>query len=312
MAETLAAPPVVYALALVPAVLWGISPVLSKRGLAAGGSSLQAALTVVTVDTTLLLGGLALLHDGNAFSGLSAGTVGVFLLAGGAGTALGRLAAFAGIDRVGASVNRAGVSARPLFATALAVVFLGESVSTVTAVGILLLVGGLATLALSKGGDTEGWEPYELAFPVVAAIPFGAGNVLRRFGLTNSGVSTLEAVALNEMAALIVLFGYALARGRLAGLREAPRASWGYFAGSGVVTAVALVSLFTALRHPAGVVAVVDPLAATSPLFTPAFAYLLLGDVERVTRGVVAGAALIVLGVALVTSGAALFSAVGL
>ncbi|MFW5939155.1 MAG: EamA family transporter [Halolamina sp.] len=306
MADALAAPPVVYALALVPALLWGFSPVLSKRGMAAGGTSLQASLTVVVVDTALYLVALSVLHGGDAFAGLTMETLGVFLLAGILGTALGRLATFAGVDRVGASVNSAGVSARPLFATVLAVFFLGEPASLTTAAGVVVLVIGLATLALAKGGDIGGWESYELLFPVAAAICFGIGNVLRRYGLTSSSVSSLEAVALNELAALVVLFGYAVARGRLGEIRAAPGETWRYFAASGTITAVALLSLFAAFSHPAGTVAVVDPLAATAPLFTTVFAYVLLGDLELVTRGVVAGAALVVLGVALVTAGPAL------
>ncbi|WP_435117998.1 EamA family transporter [Halolamina sp. C58] len=306
MADALAAPPVVYALALVPALLWGFSPVLSKRGMAAGGTSLQASLVVVIVDSGLYLLALAALRGGSAFAGLSAETIGVFVVAGVFGTALGRLATFAGVDRVGASVNSAGVSARPLFATLLAVGFLGEPAALTTAVGVVVLVVGLAALALGKGGDIGGWESYELLFPVGAAICFAIGNVLRRYGLTSSGVSSLEAVAINELAALAVLAGYAAARGRLGEFRDAPRETWAYFAGSGTITAFALLSLFAALGHPQGTVAIVDPLAATAPLFTTAFAYFLLGDLERVTRGVVVGAALIVLGVALVTAGPAL------
>jgi DME family drug/metabolite transporter len=306
MADALAAPPVVYALALVPALLWGFSPVLSKRGMAAGGTSLQASLAVVIVDSALYVAALAVLRGGDAFAGLTTETLGVFLLAGVFGTALGRLATFAGVDRVGASVNSAGVSARPLFATLLAVGFLGEPAALTTAVGVVILVVGLAALALAKGGDISGWEPYELLFPIGAAVCFAVGNVLRRYGLTSSSVTSLEAVALNELAALAVLAGYAVARGRLGDLRGAPRETWKYFAGSGTITAVALLSLFAALGHPQGTVAIVDPLAATAPLFTTVFAYFLLDDLERVTRGVVGGAALIVLGVALVTAGPAL------
>ncbi|MFB6220952.1 MAG: EamA family transporter [Halolamina sp.] len=311
MADALAAPPVVYALALVPAALWGFSPVLSKRGMAAGGTSLQASLVVVLVDSSLYLVALAVLR-GAPFAGLTAETFAVFLLAGVFGTALGRLATFAGVDRVGASVNSAGISARPLFATILAVLFLGEAAALSTAVGVVVLVIGLGVLALAKGGDISGWEPYELLFPVGGAAFFAVGNVLRRYGLTSSSVTSLEAVALNELAALVVLFGYAVARGRVGEVWNAPKETWGYFAGSGTITAVALLSLFAAFRHPEGTVAVVDPLAATAPLFTTVFAYFLLGDLERVTRGVVVGAALVVLGVALVTSGPALLATLGL
>lgn len=290
--------PVVYGLALLPAVLWGFSPILSKRGMAGGGSSLQASMTVVTVDSAVYWSALLVIGGRDPFAGLGPWTLGIFLGAGVIGTALGRLATFTGVHRVGASINSAGISARPLFATLLALVWLGEPVGPITAVGVVVLVVGLVVLALSKGGDLGGWRPRDLLFPLAAAATFGIGNVIRRFGLTTTETTVLQAVALNEVGAFVGLFGYALVAGRGDVLR-APRETYQYFAGSGLLTAVALLSLFAALAR--GRVAVVDPLAGTAPLFTTLFAALLLGDLERVTKGVVLGAALIVVGAALIT-----------
>lgn len=310
------APLEVYTLALVPALLWGFGPIFSKRGMSAGGGPLQAALVVVAVDSALYWLGLVALYvfdlvpsltPGRAagaglFPGLTPSTLALFVVAGFVGTALGRIAVFAGVDRVGASVNSAAISTRPLFATVLAVLFLGEALSLLTASGVLVLVGGLVVLALAKGGDIEGWEPRDLLFPVSAAGFFAVGNVLRRYGFETTATTPLEAVALNETAALVVLGGYALARSRVDIFRM-PRRTYAYFAASGTLTAVALVSLFAAFRHPAGRVVIVDPIAATAPLFTAVFAYVLLEDLERVTRGVVAGAVLVVVGAVLVTIG---------
>ena len=293
------APLDVLALALVPAVLWGASPIVSKRGMAAGGSSLQASLVVVVVDSTLYWLALFALHGANPLAGLSPSTLGLFAFAGLVGTSLGRLATFTGVDRVGASVNSAGVSTRPLFATALAAVWLGESVTTATVVGVLVLVGGLVVLALAKGGDVSRWEPRDLLFPVAAACAFAVGNVVRRFGLTTTDASTLQAVTVNETAALVGLVGYALAKNRRDVL-AAPKRTYGFFALSGTLTAFALLSLFEALDR--GSVALVDPLAGTAPLFTTVFAAAFLRDLERVTRGVVAGAALVVVGAGVITA----------
>lgn len=293
------APPVVYALALVPALLWGFSPVLSKRGMAAGGTPVQAAVTVVVVDTALYF--VALTATGRGpISGLAPRTVALFLGAGVVGTALGRLAVFAGIDRLGASVNSAAISARPLFAAAFAAGLLGERVSALTGAGVVVLAAGLVWLTRARGGDLRGWTPRDLAFPLAAAALFALGNVVRRYGLRATDATALQAVALNEMAALGTLGAYALvaARDETFG---APRRSYALFAASGTLTAVALLALFAAFARPGGRVAIVDPLAATAPLFTAAFAYFLLGDLERVTTGVVGGAALIVVGAALIT-----------
>lgn len=290
-----------YALAMVPAVLWGFSPVFSKRGMAAGGTALQASLVVVIVDAFVYWLAVALLQGTTAFTNLSVSTIAVFLFAGLVGTALGRLASFAGIHRVGASVNSAGISVRPLFATVLAFVWLGEAVDSVTVLGILVLVGGLVVLALAKGGDIAGWEPVDLLFPLAGATAFAVGNVVRRYGLTTTPATALEAVTLNETAAMVGLVGYAIAYGRRDVL-SAPRRTYAFFVGSGLLTAVALLALFMALGHEGGSIAIVDPLAGTAPLFTTVFAYFLLDDLERVTKGVVTGAALIVVGAALVTA----------
>jgi len=288
----------VVALALLPAVLWGLSPILSKRGMAGGGSSLQASLTVVAVDGTLYLGALFALQGFDVATSVTAGASALFLGAGVVGTALGRLAVFVGVDRVGASVNSAVISTRPLFAGLLAVLVLGEGVTAATVGGIVVLVGGLVVLALSRGGDLSGWRTRDLLFPLAAAVAFGTGNVARKFGLdTFPAVTLLEAVALNELGALLTLATYGIVADRRDVFR-APRRTYAYFAGSGTLTAVALLSLFAALRL--GRVVVVDPLAATAPLFTALFAAVLLRDLERVTPRLVVGVVLIVVGVGLV------------
>lgn len=290
----------VYLFALLPAVLWGFTPILSKRGMAGGGSSLQASLVVVTVDTSLYVIVLLATRGTAVFVDLPMEAIALFVAAGVVGTALGRLAIFTGIDRVGAAVNTAAVSIRPLFATLLAFVVLGEGVGPTVALGILVIVAGLLVLTISEGGDITGWATKDLVFPLAAALFFAIGNVARRFGLvTFPDVRLLEAVALNEFGSMVALAGFAIVAGRRDVLRAPPR-TYAYFSGSGTLTAVALLSLFAALQ--AGKVAIVDPLSATAPLFATIFAAVLLRDVERVTRGVVAGATLIAVGVVVITA----------
>ncbi|MFB6132752.1 MAG: EamA family transporter [Halanaeroarchaeum sp.] len=297
--ETMTAP-VVYLFALAPAVIWGFTPILSKRGMAGGGSSLQASLVAVSVDTGLYLIAIVAIQDTSVFVDLPLVAVGLFLGAGVVGTALGRLAIFTGIDRVGAAVNTAAVSIRPLFATTLAVFLLGETVGVNTAVGIVVIVAGLGTLAVSKGGDLAGWSTTDLIFPVAAATFFAIGNVARRFGLvTFQDLTLLEAVAINEFGGFLALGTFAIVAGRRDVL-TAPSRTYAYFAGSGTLTAVALLSLFAALQQ--GKVAIVDPLAATAPVFATFFSAVLLRDLEQVTRRVVAGAVLVAVGVAIITA----------
>ena len=289
------------AVALGAAALWAVSMILLKHGLAAGGTILQGSVVVAGVDALIYwatIGALAV--GGTSFSGFSLGVIPLFIASGVVGTALGRLLSFDGIDRVGASVNSAAISTRPLFATLLALVILGEVISVKIAVGIVVLVIGLIVLARSKGGDLRGWEPHELAFPVLAAVLFAGSDVIRRFGLTETPVSPLEAVAFHETAGWIALLALVAWRYDLG--RPSNRAL-GIFAASGVFNAVSLLLYFQAFAMPGGSVAVVTALVGTAPLFVTAFGAVLLADLERITRGVAVSAVLVVTGAALITLG---------
>lgn len=299
----LSAPPVVYALALAPALLWGFGPIVDKRAMSAGGTAIQASIVVLAVDVVLFalgLGVLSLLGRTVPLVDLPLWVVGLFVVGGLTGTALGRLSTFVGVEKVGASVNTAVINTRPLFASVFAITLLGEAATLLTGAGIVVLVAGLVALTLGKGGDLRGWAPRHLAYPLLAAATFGIGNVIRRYGLTATETTVLEALFINELTALVVLTGYALARRREATF-HAPRRTYALFSISGVVTALALGSLFAALAHPAGRVVIVDPLAGLAPLFTTVFSYFLLRDLERVTPAIVGGTALVVLGVTMVT-----------
>jgi uncharacterized membrane protein len=286
----------VYFFALLPALLWGINPIFNKKGIVRGGTPLQGALVVVSVGVGCYLLGLTLLGDIFGMASLSLSGVFIFLLSGVVGAGAW-LASFIGVDRVGASISTAGFNTHPLFATAVALVFLGEQLSTQTVLGIVILVGGLTLVGVSKGGDRSGWELYELVFPLSASAAYALSNVVRRYGLTRTDITTLEAITINASATLVVLLIYAaVTRDRKI---VPPPASRRAFALSGLLSAGALFFLFEAFDR--GSVAVVSALSGLSPAFATIVAAVLLADVERVTRGVVAGAALVVCGTTLIT-----------
>ena len=284
------------------ALFLGAGPAVSKRGLAMGGTWMQAVLLVLLTRTGLFWVALVALSGTDPFVGLSPAVAGVFVLGGVLASGLGRIAFAIGIDRIGSSLSNAFTNTRPLFAVLLAVAWLGETVTAGMTAGVLVLVFGLVVLSLSRGGDVSGWERTDLVFPLAAALVFAAGNVVRRFGFTISPVTSLQAITVGETAALLSMIGFAAATGRL-GVEGAPRRAFGYFAVNGVTAAVGLFAMFAALR--AGPVSVVDPVTATAPLVTTAVAAVVLRDVERITSRLVVGVALVVAGVALLTATAA-------
>lgn len=296
--STLAAPEV-YGFALLTAVLWGLTGVVMKLGLERGGTSMLATVIVVVVSFSLFLAASTIAYGvGDFYRGVPPAAIGLFVLAGVIGGAFGRLASFVGVDRVGASVNTAVLNARPVFAVALAVVFLHEPLTGQLALGVIVITAGVVVLSLSRGGDIGGWRIRDLVFPGVGALAYAVGNVLRRAGFLTADVNPVSAIVLNEAGGLIVI-GAFVTYSRGSELFVASRRTYGYFVLGGLASGGGLLSLFYALRL--GPVVVVDPLAATPPLFAILFTYLLLGGIERITRRLILGATLVVVGIALVT-----------
>lgn len=296
--STLAAPEV-YAFALLTAVLWGLTGVVMKLGLERDGTSMLATVVVVVVSFSLFLAASTIAYGvGDFYREIPPAAIGLFLLAGVIGGAFGRLASFVGVDRVGASVNTAVLNSRPVFAVVLAVVFLHEPLTGQLALGVVVITAGVVVLSLSRGGDIRGWRVRDLAFPGLGALAYAVGNILRRAGFLTAEVNPVSAIVLNEFGGLLVIGAY-LAHRRGAELFVASRRTYGYFVLGGLASGGGLLSLFYALSL--GPVVVVDPLAATPPLFAILFSYLLLGGIERITRRLIAGAMLVVIGIALVT-----------
>jgi len=289
----------VIALALLSAAAWGASSPLSKAGLERGGTPFQVAMTVVVVSVVTYWA--ALFATGTTLLLRPLWVVGLFAVTGLLATAVARVVLYAGVQRVGASVNSAVVNTRPVWSMTLAVLLLGEAVTAQNVLGIVVVVLGLVVLAFSKGGDISGWELRDLSFPLLGAIIFAVGNVARRFGLSATGMHPLEAVAINETAGLLgLLFVVVVWRGN--DVREflhAPRDAYAYFVGCGLVSSVALFTLFAALSR--GRVVLVDPLSSPTSLFAILFTFLFLREVERVTWRLLVGAVLVVLGVVLIT-----------
>lgn len=289
----------VIVLSVLTAAGWGASDPLSKTGMDKGGTPFQVSLTVVFVSTVLYWGVL-LARDSAVFSH-PRWVLGLFLATGLAATAVARVLSYTGVQRVGASVSSATVNTRPVWAMLFAVLFLGEAVTPQSVVGIGLVAGGLVTVALSKGGDVSGWDRRALLFPLAAALTFAGGNVARRFAFTVTDISALEGVAINEAAGLFGLLVYLLIRrGRdIDEFLVAPREAYAYFVACGLLSALSLFTLFEALDR--GRVSLVDPLSSPTSLFAILFTFIFLREVEQVTRKLVAGAVLVVIGVVLIT-----------
>ena len=284
-------PSTAQALALVAAVLSAAATIFIRQGLR--DSDPYAGFWVNVVVGTVGFWAAALI-TGEARH-LSGAGLALFALAGLVGTVGGRLLRFFAIEKVGASVAAALINLYPLISSLLAVVLLGEHVTTALLVGTLVIT--LGTVLLSASGKTSGFRPRHLTLPLLSATCFGVVAILRKLGLAHMGATMGAAV--NTTTALVAFATFAIASGQPEALRCRGR-SLGYFVAAGVGENVAVFLNIVALG--VGAVSVVAPLYATAPLFVLLLAPLLLRRVERLSARVVVGTVLIVAGVCAITA----------
>lgn len=302
-------------LGLTVALMWGLVPVITKRGYTYGGTSAVAISIIVVSGVVIMWGSLLFVY---ALQFISPGEIPAlldispiallaFFVGGLVGTALGRIAMYAGVDRVGANITSGVIATNSLPALVLGYLFLQEVITSIRLVGIGMIIMGLVVLSLSKGGDVRGWTLRDLTAPLVAAIAFGTGHVLRRFGLTYGltkhgnplEVATpLQAAAVNELAATIGILAFTVGYKRVhRDLRDISQKAYLYFIAAGIVSAIGLYVEFRLLVHEKA--AIVTALVATQAVFATIFSYSLLGDIERITKKMIVAVGIVVIGLTL-------------
>ena len=293
------------ALAVGAALCLGGGTVIMKHGLRTGSRDLfvfvslavQAVLfSTLAVATGLTFGGKWL-------------AVAAFVASGLIGSILARYLSTLAVDLVGVALAYPVRSTAPLFSAVVAVLVLDERVTALLALGTVVVVGGVAILsyeAYSDGGgdaNTTGrtlgtrGQLLSLTPALLSAALFGLTPTLRKFGL-EAGVSVTDGLALTFTSAFLVFGSYFLVTSadELRSRRALREARW--FVLTGLLWSIATGAYFTALNLADTVVVV--PLFYTSPLFAIGLSWLFLRDLEVVDAGVVAGAACVTVGSAIV------------
>ena len=147
----------------------------------------------------------------------------------------------------------------------------------------------------ASGEKTErSMRGYVFAFG--AAMSYAASQVLARHGVTDFHaplVGTTIALAFGTLGFIAIAmrdFGTRVLDFRRGAL---------FFIAAGCFSSMGVASIFSAVERAD--VVVVSPISSTYPLFTIAFAALLLGDLERLSPRIILGAALVVTGVVIIS-----------
>lgn len=245
---------------------------------------------------------LALIFASSDIRALSALALLLFLGHGALTFLGGRAQNLVSINLIGASRSSPFVGSGALFAAIFAIIFFGERLHPLVALGTVAVVGGLV-VSSSDGLFGTGWHLNRRSLlgyltGLGAAASYGGSNLVAK-GLSQEFGSPLVVAAFGTFFGMLLLWPLA-GRGALAGLKTA-RTGLGFVALSGLASSLGVITLYFALLLSD--VVIVAPIASISPLVTLLMAHLFLEKLERVTRWVLVGTILAVSGVVLVIIG---------
>jgi drug/metabolite transporter (DMT)-like permease len=278
-------------LALLAAACFGGALIVVHFGLRHVPSHAAARMSLTTACLLFLLLAPALLD----LSAWHAGAAAIFALVGLFYPAAVTVLTYQSNRLIGPTLTGTISSTTPIFATALAVAFLGERLTPAIAAGGCVVVAALVTIAWRPGTPLSlGWR---IALPLCSAALRALAQALSKFGLA-LWPSPYAATLLGYTVSAAAIWSVPHGSERPPGGRL--RRAFPWFAAAGVLNGSGLLLLNYALQT--GRVSIVAPLAALYPLFTMLFSAVFIRT-EVLTRRVIGGALLAVTGVVLLVSG---------
>ena len=275
-------------LALVSAFLFGAMTIALRVALRDASAEVGAFVTVlaafVVVAAWAVLGSASFEARGLAVFALTG------LLAPGGSQLLFTLA----VRDAGASRTSVVVGVAPLFAVLIALTVLSEALRLGLVLGALLIVGGGTMLASERVRPAQ-FLGVGLVLAAASALLIATRDNVVRAISDDLDVDASAGAAAALLAGAIAMLAYAAVRqpAELRALR-----SWRPFVPVGILFGVSYVLLYEAYFR--GPVTVVSPLVATEALWGVGLSALLLRRHELVGPRLFAGAALVVLGGALI------------
>jgi drug/metabolite transporter (DMT)-like permease len=198
--------------------------------------------------------------------------------------------AFEATKRMGATVSATIAATAPLFASAGAVLALGEHLTIALLTGTLGTVVGVMVLSWKRQGPTN-WALSALLLPIGAAAIRGTNHMVGKFGLEmlpSPYFASLVSFTVSFTGAILI---YRYRLGTLPLKLHRQGLKWSGL--SGLSIAMGVLCMYTALHT--GLVIVASPIISAYPFFT--FLISLIFRQEALSFRVLAGVVLVVGGV---------------
>jgi len=198
--------------------------------------------------------------------------------------------AFEAAKRMGPTISATISATAPLFATAGAVLVLGEHITIVFLMGIIGTVAGIMVLSWRQQGRRD-WALWALILPIGAAVIRAVNHNLGKFGLEmlpSPYFASFVSFTVSFIGSVLI---YRLRIGSLPFILPLRALMWSGLAGG--LIAMGVLSMYSALN--CGRVVVVSPIITTFPVFTLVIS--LLFRQERFRLRILAGMMLVMGGV---------------
>lgn len=176
-----------------------------------------------------------------------------------------------GNEALGPAISGAVGNVTPLFAVLAAVLLLGETLTWIQFAGLLMVVAGVALMALRGGAGGRRWPVWMLGLPLAAALVRGVIQPAIKAGLS-LWHEPLAAAAIGYTLSAVVIVALVGRRALAAGPVDRIGLLW--FLGVGMSNGMATFLLYAALGL--GSITLVAPLVALFPMMTVVLSYLFL------------------------------------
>lgn len=269
------------------ALFAGLTAVLAKCGIKKTDSDAATAIrTIVVLIFSWIM--VAIVGSLPTIGGLSAKTW-TFLILSGIATGASWLCYFRALQ-VG-DVNKVVPidKSSTILTILLALIFLGEPVSWLKGLAVLLIGAGTFLMIEKKAADKDKQEKKSwLLYAVLSAVFASLTSILGKIGI--DGVESNLGTAIRTGVVLVMAWLIVFIKGKQHTLRQIPGKELGFICLSGLATGASWLCYYKALQD--GLASVVVPIDKLSILVSIGFSAIVFG--ERLSKKALLGLALIV------------------
>jgi uncharacterized membrane protein len=204
-----------------------------------------------------------------------------------------RVFQYKGMEKIGTSRAITLRNSYPLLSVLIGIVFLGEQLTLLGAVGIALIMSGIVLSSWRLDEQFKDFRWLYVIYPLITAAISAVVHPLRRYAILQSNEPLFFAAIVGPVSLLAFAVYYLtpINNDRLVWDRRALRP----FLLSGLAETSAVLFMLQAFAH--GPVVIVSPISATSPIWTALLAAIFLREHERLTGASVVGTISVVAGV---------------